>query len=136
MAMRPTGDHAALGRSLRPPGPIQLALSTRQGAEATAVTVTGELDVLTARRLTPQLDDIVRKHQSDVIIDLSQAEFIDSFGLTVLLNTQRRLARQGRSLTVICGEGPVRRAIEFARLLEPLGVVPSIADYKPRPANA
>ena len=29
---------------------------------------------------------------------------------------------------MICGEGPVRRAIEFARLLEPLGVVPSLAD--------
>jgi len=59
-----------------------------------------------------------------------------SFGLTVLLNTQRRLARQGRSLTVICGAGPVRRAIEFARLLEPLGVIRSLADYRPRPAGA
>ena len=46
------------------------------------VTVTGELDVLTARKLMPQLDDIVRRHQGDAVIDLSQAEFIDSFGLT------------------------------------------------------
>ncbi|MGH2885736.1 MAG: STAS domain-containing protein [Solirubrobacteraceae bacterium] len=120
-------DHATLGRSLRPRGPIQLALSTRHGSEATVVAVTGELDVLTARRLMPQLDDIVRRQKGDAVIDLSRAEFIDSFGLTVLLNTQRRLARQGRNLTVICGEGPVRRAIEFARLLEPLGVVPSLA---------
>ena len=35
----------------------------------------------------PQLDDIVRKHTGDAVIDLSQAEFIDSFGLTVLLGT-------------------------------------------------
>jgi len=100
------------------------------------VTVTGELDVLTARKLMPQLDDIVRRHKGDVVIDLSQAEFIDSFGLTVLLNTQRRLARQGRVLTVLCGEGPVHRAIEFARLLEPLGVVPSLAEYIQRRASA
>lgn len=128
-------EHATLGRSLRPRGPIQLALTTRQAAEATVVTVTGELDVLTARKLMPQLDDIVRRHQGDAVIDLSQAEFIDSFGLTVLLNTQRRLARQGRNLTVICGEGPVRRAIEFARLIEPLGVVPSLAEYHHRRVN-
>lgn len=128
-------EHATLGRSLRPRGPIQLALSTRHAAEATVVTVTGELDVLTARKLMPQLDDIVRRHQGDAVIDLSQAEFIDSFGLTVLLNTQRRLARQGRNLTVICGEGPVRRAIEFARLIEPLGVVPSLAEYHQRRAS-
>ena len=100
------------------------------------VAVTGELDVLTARRLMPQLDDIVRRQKGDAVIDLSRAEFIDSFGLTVLLNTQRRLARQGRNLTVICGEGPVRRAIEFARLLEPLGVVPSLAEYDQRRASA
>ena len=100
------------------------------------VTVTGELDVLTARKLTPHLDDIVRKHRGDAVIDLSAAEFIDSFGLTVLLGTQRRLEHQGRSLTVICGEGPVRRAIEFARLLEPLGVVPSLAEYQRRRAGA
>ncbi len=100
------------------------------------VTVTGELDVLTARKLTPQLDDIVRKHEGDAVIDLSRAEFIDSFGLTVLLSTQRRLERQGRSLSVICGEGPVRRAIEVARLLEPLLVVPSLAEYKRRRTSA
>jgi anti-sigma B factor antagonist len=129
-------DHPALGQSLRPRGPIQLVSSTREVPEATVLTVTGELDILTARRLTPQLDDIVRKHRGDAVIDLSQAEFIDSFGLTVLLGTQRRLERQGRSLTVICREGPVRRAIEFARLLEPLGVVASLAEYKRRRLTA
>jgi anti-sigma B factor antagonist len=134
--MKNRADHATLGRSLRPRGPIHLDLTTRQAPEATVVTVTGELDLLTARRLTPQLDDIVRRKQGDAVIDLSQAEFIDSFALTVLLNTQRRLARQGRTLTVICGEGQVRRAIEFARLLDPLGVVPSLADYTQRRRSA
>jgi len=129
-------DHATLGRSLRPRGPIEFALSTQEGSEATVVTITGELDVLTARKLMPQLDDVVRRRQGDAVIDLSRAEFIDSFGLTVLLNTQRRMARQGRDLTVICVEGPVRRAIEFARLIEPLRVVPSLAEYRRRRASA
>jgi anti-anti-sigma factor len=80
----------------------------------------------------PTLGRSLRRKTGDAVIDLSQAEFIDSFGLTVLLNTQRRLARQGRTLTVVCGEGPVRRAIEFARLLDPLGVVPSLAEYRQR----
>lgn len=128
--MSRTADHATLGRFLRPRGPVQFALSTRQEPEATVVTITGELDLLTARTLMSELDDIVRKHRGDAVIDLSQAEFVDSFGLTVLLNTQRRLARQDRVLNVICGGGPVRRAIEFARLIEPLGVLPSLAEYE------
>ena len=76
--------------------------------------------------LIPSLDE----NRGDAVIDLGQAEFVDSFGLTVLLNTQRRLARQGRALNVICGGGPVRRAIEFARLIEPLGVLPSLTEYE------
>jgi anti-sigma B factor antagonist len=128
--MKRPPDQVTLGGSLRPRGPIQLALTTRRTAQATVVSVTGELDLLTARKLTPQLDDIVRRRSGDAVIDLSQAGFIDSFGLTILLNTQRRLARQGRTLTVICGEGPVRRAIEFARLLEPLGVIASLEEYR------
>ena len=130
--MKRPADQATLGGSLRPRGPIQLALTTRHAFEATVVTVTGELDILTARKLTPQLDGIVRRNSGDAVIDLSRAEFIDSFGLTVLLNTQRRLARQGRTLNVICGEGPVRRAIEFARLIETFGVVSSLEEYRRR----
>ncbi len=124
--MKRPQDQATVGRSLRPRGPIQLALTTRQASEATVVTVTGELDVLTARKLIPQLDEIVRKRSGDAVIDLSAAEFVDSFGLTVLLGTQRRLARQGRRLSVICGEGPVRRAIEF-------GAAARVAGRRPEP---
>ena len=63
------------------------------------------------------------------MIDLSEAGFIDSLGLHTLLNVQRRLARQSRSLTVICATGPVRYVIEFARLAEALGLVASFEDY-------
>jgi anti-sigma B factor antagonist len=134
--MKKAADDATLSRSLRPRGPIHLDLSTREAPEATVITVTGELDVLTARKLMPQLDDLVRRAKGDAVIDFSRADFIDSFGLTVLLNTQRRLAREGRTLTVICGEGPVRRAIEFARLLETLRVVPTLAEAKQPPSDA
>jgi hypothetical protein len=45
--MRRSGDDATLGASLRPRGPIQLAVTTRYDREATVVAVSGELDVLT-----------------------------------------------------------------------------------------
>jgi anti-sigma B factor antagonist len=94
------------------------------------VTVTGELDVLTAPRLTTRLDGIVRRRLGDVVLDLTATEFIDSLGLHALLNIQRRLTRQARALSVICAEGPVRHAMELARLDEALGVVSSFAEYE------
>ena len=128
--MRRSPDDPTLGGSLRPRGPIQLALSTRYETGATVIGVAGELDVLTVSRLVTRLDDAIRRRQGDVVIDLSEAEFIDSMGLHALLTVQRRLIRQARALAVICPPGAVRNAIEMARLAEPLGVVSTLEDYR------
>jgi anti-sigma B factor antagonist len=121
--------HGTIGGSLRPRGPIHVALTTRHDAHETVVSVSGELDILTVPRLATTLDDIVRRHQGDVVMDLTRTEFIDSFGLHALLNVQRRLAERARRFTVICGEGAVRHAIELARLTDAYGVVSSLAEY-------
>jgi anti-anti-sigma factor len=133
--MRSAND-PTLGGSLRPRGPIQFALSTRYDGRATVIGVAGELDILTVTKLVARLEDAIRRRQGDVVIDLSEADFIDSMGLHALLNVQRRLIRQARTLTVICPPGAVRNAIELARLAEPLGVVSSIEDYRLRAAGA
>ena len=132
--MRRSLDDATLGGSLRPPGPVQLGLTTRHEAGATVIAVTGEVDILTAPKLTTGLDEVIRRGRGDVVIDLSTAAFIDSLGLHTLLKIQRRLSRQARSFSVICGEGPVRYAIELARLDEALGLVSSFAEYELRRA--
>jgi anti-anti-sigma factor len=129
-------DDPTLGGSLRPRGPIQLALTTRNEPDRTVVGVSGELDILTVSRLNARLDEVIRRRQGPVVIDLSDAEFIDSMGLHALLNIQRRLVRHGRSLTVICPPGAVRNAIELARLAAALGVVSSAEEYALRCATS
>jgi anti-sigma B factor antagonist len=127
--MSSSTHHTTIGGSLRPRGPIHVALTTRHDAHETVVSVAGELDVLTVPRLATTLDDIIRRHRGDVVMDLTRTEFIDSLGLHALLKVQRRLAERSRRFTVICGESPVRRAIELARLTETFGVVSSFAEY-------
>ena len=68
---------------------------------------------------------VTRRHRGDVVLDLRGTVFIDSVGLHVLLSAYRRLARASRRLSVVCDEGPVRRVLEGARLIETLGVVSS-----------
>jgi anti-sigma B factor antagonist len=126
--MRRSPDDPTLGRSLRPRGPIQLAITTCYEPGVTVIGVAGELDVLTVSKLVTRLDDAIRRRQGDVVIDLSGAEFIDSMGLHALLGIQRRLVRQARKLTVVCPPGAVRNAIELARLAQALGVVSSLEE--------
>lgn len=113
----------ALADSLRPRGPVHLELFEEHRPGETLVQAAGEIDLLTAAKLARSLDSILRTRDGDVVLDLSETVFIDSAALHVLLNAQRRLTRRSRGLRVICPEGPVRRVIELARLLETLGVV-------------
>jgi anti-anti-sigma factor len=85
--------------------------------------VEGELDLLTAPKLLAELSALLREEAMDVVLDLGNTVFIDSAGLAILLNLQRRVERSGRRLRVMCDDGPVRRVIEFARLEEPLGLM-------------
>jgi anti-anti-sigma factor len=134
--MRRSSDDPTLGGSLRPRGPVQLALTTRFEGRSVVIGVAGELDIFTVSKLTTRLDDAIRRRHGDLVIDLSEAEFIDSMGLHALLNVQRRLVRQARRLIVICPPGAVRNAIELARLAQPLGVVSSPEEYRGRATEA
>jgi anti-sigma B factor antagonist len=90
---------------------------------ATCLSVEGELDILTAPRLVGELDLVLRQASGDVVIDLRPTRFIDSSALSVLLNGQRRLTREGRRLRVVTDAGsPVRATIELARLAQTLNV--------------
>jgi len=46
----------------------------RHAAGATVVALTGELDVLTAPKLATWVDDLIRRGQGDVVIDLTAAD--------------------------------------------------------------
>ena len=105
-----------LADSLRPRGPVELTLSEEIQPRRTVLRACGEVDLMTAPELSSRLDAILRGREGEVVVDLCQATFLDSTGLSVLLNAARRLIRQSRRLVVVCGQGPVRQVIELARL--------------------
>jgi len=104
---------------------VQFAMREHRAGGIITFSVTGELDLLTAPQLVAHVDRLLRVEPADVVLDLGETQFIDSAGLAILLNLQRRLERRKHRLRVLCDDGPVRRVIEMARLEETLGVVPS-----------
>jgi anti-sigma B factor antagonist len=128
-------ESSSLRRWLRPRGPVTFGLTKRTEENLTVLALTGEVDVLTVSKLSAELDQEVRRGTGDVVLDLREVEFVDSAGVHIMLRAQRRLARQSRALTVVCRPGPVRRVFELARVVEVLGVVPDLRDYKVRRAR-
>jgi anti-sigma B factor antagonist len=76
----------------------------------------GEIHVSTAPRFQERLNAAIGDGRTRLVLDFSQVEFIDSTGLSVLLNALRRLSRRKGTLSVVCTNPTVLRLFEITRL--------------------
>jgi len=101
--------------------------ASREGGETLRITsdrvggahvlrLRGELDLRTVPKLRMRLAEALERGTGPVIIDLTDVTFIDSTGLSALLNALRRLTRAGRGMVLTLHEGPVLRLLRMTRL--------------------
>jgi anti-sigma B factor antagonist len=90
------------------------------------VHVGGELDLMTAPRLSTQLNlaEAVVVPPSPVVLDLTGLTFLGSAGLSVLLEHHRRCVELGSSLEIVPGGRAVTRPITVTGLDQVLTIVP------------
>lgn len=84
----------------------------------------GELDMLTAPRLSGQLDlaEAIVVPPAPVVLDLSGLTFLSSAGLSLLLEHDRRCAELGSRLEIVPGGRAVTRPLEATGLDEILTI--------------
>ena len=80
------------------------------GEHTHIVCVDGELDAATHLQFEDALDRVIQSGKSRVIVDLTQATFLDSTALSGLLSAARRLRRPNCALAVVVGEHAQPRA--------------------------
>lgn len=73
--------------------------------EPRVIAPTGELDITASRELAPQLNEAAGDPNAQVVIDLSDVTFVDSTGLGAIVQTHRRLSRQGRAMAIVAPKG-------------------------------
>lgn len=98
------------------------AMGVDRHEDATIVSFSGELDVLAAQSMRDTLLEPDLLSASAVHVDLSQATFLDSSAIGILVAGSRRVRQEGGSYSVYCSEGTVRRVLEISGLLEYLNV--------------
>ncbi len=87
------------------------------------VTVSGELDQSTAPELRNALmATLGGDADSGVLIDLSDCGFIDSTGLSVLVEAKRELSDASRRFGVCCPDADVRRLLELTGIDQAVGL--------------
>jgi anti-sigma B factor antagonist len=80
------------------------------------VTVRGEIHVSTAPQFSERLNEAIAAGRTCVVIDMDEVAFIDSTGLSVLLNALRRVTRRKGSLVLVVSNPTVLRLFEITRL--------------------
>ena len=89
------------------------------------ITVSGEIHVSTAPEFQRRLDAAISRGKTAVVLDLSEVEFIDSTGLSVILNGLRRVTRQRGRMALVCTNPTVLRLFEITRLDSTFDIAPT-----------
>jgi anti-sigma B factor antagonist len=102
--------------------PLAVERTSTDGVEL--VLVEGEVDISSASRLISVLNSSVAEAIKAVVVDLTQVGFMDSTGLALLINANRRLTLRRKGFAVVCPPGPLRRVFEITDMVETLHVCP------------
>jgi anti-anti-sigma factor len=97
----------------------------RPTEDAAVAIFRGEHDVATAPAVESMLASLIHENEL-VVVDFSEAEFVDSSMIHTLVKADRDARKRGGSFRLQLGTAPiVRKAFELCGLFEQLDFVPS-----------
>lgn len=88
-----------------------------------SLALSGELDVASAHWVGDELRRIEERRPRVLVLDLRELRFMDSTGLRILLEADRRARAREARLVVVRGPETVHRVFRIARLDERLELV-------------
>jgi anti-sigma B factor antagonist len=109
---------------------LSIDLKTENGGGTLVFKLRGSLDLATAPTVRAALTDAAEKSSRDLIVDLTQLEFLDSTGLGVLIGAHRRAAERNGSFRLIISDGPISRLLNITGLIGVFAVYHSIEDAR------
>lgn len=92
-----------------------MELTTSRLGNVPVLNIVGEIDHGNASAVGATIDELIEQKQRAILLDLSNVDYMDSGGISVLLSALRRL-REGGWLGVINPNANVRRLIQIVGL--------------------
>lgn len=110
-----------------------LSVETREHEGWTILAATGQLDVATAPGFRQDLLEAQYGGGVRVALDLTGVEFLDSFGLGVIVGAMKRARAHDGGLVVVCPPGRIRHVFEITgvdrilRVVDDVGTIGGLA---------
>ena len=102
---------------------MSVGWETSERADGYHVELSGELDISSAASVESRLMELERREPDRLLLDLRRVNFIDSTGLSMIINADGRARKAGRRFTIISGDGVPRRILRTVGLEDRLDVV-------------
>ena len=100
----------------------------RHTPDVAVLVIHGQADLHGAPELREKLHGVIDDGAFHVVVDLTDATFVDSMTLGVLLGGVKRLRPQGGQLRVVVGQAGLRRIFEVTLLDRVFTLFPTRAD--------
>jgi anti-sigma B factor antagonist len=98
------------------------------GPQAHVVTASGELDLEAAPIMRETIVQLSELGRTRLVIDMTEATFIDSTVIGMLVGRLKALRELGGTLTLAVCEPNVLRTLEIAGVSRVFGIYPTLAD--------
>ena len=96
---------------------MNLTMTSRTPSETTCILdIAGEVDVYTSPQLKHDLVEMAERGIKQVVINLSQVEYLDSTGLGVLIGGLKRMREAGGNLSLVGPGMRIQRIFEITGL--------------------
>lgn len=121
---------ALVSRSSGNRGPGELALSMACDAGVVLATVSGEIDLFTARAFTQHLEATLAGPPSAVIADLGRVSFLSSSGLAALQIFAQAANSAGVAFCLVSAQRTMLRHLQLTALDRGMTIKPTVAEAR------
>jgi anti-sigma B factor antagonist len=97
-----------------------LSIQGQRQDERCKLALAGELDMASAHELVGRAQELCAQGASQLVVDLTQLEFIDSAGLNAILGVRTVCSEHSCELRLTPAKRPVQRLFEVTRLIDKL----------------
>jgi anti-sigma B factor antagonist len=108
---------------------IEFSIDDRRLDDDThVIAVAGEVDLFTAPEFKERVMAPIAADVERVVVDLSDASFIDSSSLGVLIGAHRRLRARGGRLMVACDDSAILKTFRVTGLDSVFTIAPTVEE--------
>jgi anti-anti-sigma factor len=99
---------------------LVLRVATDEDGRRQILSVQGEIDIATVDELAAELASL--GDGEELILDLTETDFMDSSGLRLIIETNERLTTLGRRFKLAVSSGPISRLLDATGTRDQLDV--------------